>query len=216
MNSLGIQAVVERVLGKGAPRVTNPDILQSSITSVDYAFIKEVIDGSCQVLESVNRIFEAGTLRHCPMRIFLRIITASIFLLKALSLGTRTADLQASLDMLETVIKALQQSNLDEMHLACRYGELLEMHLEKFREGMIAASIPQGISPAHTSNQLEFHSGMNHAESALEGMQFGGMDDWMALPFDPSVAPFGFWNGGPDLPESDDRSWDFLWNLPNV
>lgn len=195
--------------------MASPDILQSSITSVDYAFIKEVIDGSCQVLESVNRISQAGSLRHCPIRIFLRIITASIFLLKALSLGTRTADLQASLNILEAVSQALQQSNLDDMHLACRYGELLDMHLQKFREGLIAASIPLGISPAHASTQLEFHGSMNNEESTLSGMHFGGMDDWMALPFDPSVAPFGFWNGS-DVPESDDRSWDFLWNLPNV
>ncbi|KAH6976036.1 hypothetical protein BKA56DRAFT_552471 [Ilyonectria sp. MPI-CAGE-AT-0026] len=219
MNSLGIQAVVDRVLGRRPPDATDTEILQSSITAIDYSFIKEVIDGSCQTLESVNRLFDAGTLRYSPVRIFLRIITASIFLLKALSLGTRTADLESSLAILERSIEALRASSLDEMHLAARYGELLALHLAKFRQGMVPASVPRGIPTVDTNGRWEFGIG-GHSQQLGEGLgeisSLDTVDDWLALPFDASIAPFGFSGDVTDLPDLDDRSWDLLWNLPNV
>ncbi|KAF7552171.1 hypothetical protein G7Z17_g4494 [Cylindrodendrum hubeiense] len=219
MNSLGIQAVVDRVLGRRPPDATDTEILQSSITVTDYAFIKEVIDSSCQTLESVNRLFDAGTLRYSPVRIFLRIIMASIFLLKALSLGTRTADLEASLTILERSIEALRASSLDEMHLAARYGELLAMHVAKFRQGMVPALVPRGIPSVDSNGRWEFGSWVQSqqlGEGLGEISSLEGVDDWLALPFDASIAPFGFSGDVSDLPDIDDRSWDLLWNLPNV
>ncbi|KAH7144519.1 hypothetical protein B0J13DRAFT_555417 [Dactylonectria estremocensis] len=219
MNSLGIQAVVDRVLGRRPPDANDTEILQSSITTTDYAFIKEVIDGSCQTLESVNRLFDAGTLRCSPIRIFLRIITASIFLLKALSLGTRTADFEASLAILERSIEALRASSLDEMHLAARYGELLATHLAKFRQGMVPASIPRGIPTAETNGRWDYGSGVQPqqlGEGLVDLSSLDTVSGWLALPFDASIAPFGFSGNVPDLSDFDDRSWDLLWNLPNV
>lgn len=216
MNSLGIQAAVDRVLGGRPPNSIDNDVLQSSITATDYSFIKEVIDSSCQALESVNRLFEAGTLRYCPVRVFLRIIMASILLLKALSLGTRTTDLEISLGVLERCIEALRASGLDEMHLASRYGDLLDMHLERFRQGMVPTSVPRGILPVNQSSQWTFDSSAPQGDDALGDMSMPAADDWLALPFDPSIAPFGFTTDDLGLAEPDDRSWDFLWSLPNV
>ncbi|KAM5356718.1 hypothetical protein ACJ41O_003364 [Fusarium nematophilum] len=217
LNSLGIQAVVDRVLGGRPPNSIDTDILHSSITATDYSFIREVIDASCQALESVNRLFEAGTLRYCPVRVFLRIIMASIFLLKALSLGTRTTDLEASLGVLEKSIEALRAArSLDEMHLASRYGELLEMHLQRFRQGMVPTSVPRGIPPVEGGAHWDFGNAASQRNDTLGDVSMPAVDDWLALPFDPSMAPFGFSTDVPDLAESEDRSWDFLWNLPNV
>ncbi|KAH6964562.1 hypothetical protein DER45DRAFT_626941 [Fusarium avenaceum] len=216
MNSLGIQAAVDRVLGGRPPNSIDNDVLQSFITATDYPFIKEVIDSSCQALESVNRLFEAGTLRYCPVRVFLRIIMASILLLKALSLGTRTTDLEISLGVLERCIEALRASGLDEMHLASRYGDLLDMHLDRFRQGMVPTSVPRGILPVNQSSQWTFDSSVPQGDDALGDMSMPAADDWLALPFDPSIAPFGFTTDDLGLAEPDERSWDFLWSLPNV
>ncbi|WZH44190.1 uncharacterized protein QYS62_005208 [Fusarium acuminatum] len=205
MNSLGIQAAVDRILGGRPPNSIDNDVLQSSITATDYSFIKEVIDSSCQALESVNRLFEAGTLRYCPVRVFLRIIMASILLLKALSLGTRTTDLEISLSVLERCIEALRASSLDEMHLASRYGDLLDMHLERFRQGMVPTSVPRGILPVNQSSQWTFDSSVPQGDDALGDMSMPAADDWLALPFDPSIAPFGFSTDDPGLAEPDDR-----------
>ncbi|KAF5539403.1 ARO80-positive transcription regulator of ARO9 ARO10 [Fusarium mexicanum] len=216
MNSFGIQAAVDRVLGRRPPNSIDTDVLQSSITATDYSFIKEVIDSSCQALESVNRLFETGTLRYCPVRVFLRIIMASIFLLKALSLGIRTTDLETSLGILERSIRALRNSNLDEMHLASRYGELLDMHLERYRQSMVPTTIPQGIRTVDQVSQWIFDTSVPLVNDALGDLSMAAVDDWLALPFDPSMAPFGFATDDPDMAEPEDRSWDFLWSLPNV
>jgi hypothetical protein len=216
MNSFGIQAAVDRVIGRRPPNSIDTDVLQSSITATDYSFIKEVIDSSCQALQSVNRLFEAGTLRYCPVRVFLRIIMASIFLLKALSLGIRTTDLETSLGILERSIQALRNSSLDEMHLASRYGELLDMHLEKYRQSMVPTSIPRGIHPVDPTSQWIFDNSVPQGDGALGDLPMPAVDDWLALPFDPSIAPFGFATDDPDIAEPEDRSWDFLWSLPNV
>ncbi|CVL02580.1 related to ARO80-positive transcription regulator of ARO9 and ARO10 [Fusarium mangiferae] len=216
MNSFGIQAAVDRVLGRRPPNSIDTDVLQSSITATDYSFIKEVIDSSCQALESVSRLFEAGTLRYCPVRVFLRIIMVSIFLLKALSLGIRTTDLETSLGILERSIRALRDSNLDEMHLASRYGELLDMHLEKYRQSLVPTTIPQGIRAVDQTSQWIFDTSVPPVDDSLGDLSMPAVDDWLALPFDPSMAPFGFATDDPDIAEPEDRSWDFLWSLPNV
>ncbi|QGI75145.1 hypothetical protein CEK25_000051 [Fusarium fujikuroi] len=205
MNSFGIQAAVDRVLGRGPPNFIDTDVLQSSITATDYSFIKEVIDSSCQALESVSRLFEAGKLRYCPVRVFLRIIMVSIFLLKALSLGIRTTDLETSLGILERSIRALRDSNLDEMHLASRYGELLDMHLEKYRQSLVPTTIPQGIRAVDQTSQWTFDTSVPPVDDSLGDLSMPAVDDWLALPFDPSMAPFGFATDDPDVAEPEDR-----------
>ncbi|RGP64485.1 hypothetical protein FLONG3_9543 [Fusarium longipes] len=216
MNSFGIQAAVDRVVGRRPPDTVDTDVLQSSITATDFCFIKEVIDSSCQAHESVNRLFEAGTLRYCPVRIFLRIIMTSIFLLKALSLGIRTTDLERSLGILERSIRALRNSNLDEMHLASRYGELLDMHLERYRKSMVPTTIPQGIHAADQICQWISYNSMPPEQDVLGDLSMPVVDDWLALPFDPRIAPFGFSTDSSSIVEPEDRSWDFLWSLPIV
>ncbi|KAF5720069.1 ARO80-positive transcription regulator of ARO9 ARO10 [Fusarium mundagurra] len=216
MNSFGIQAAVDRVLGRRPPSSIDTNVLQSSITATDYSFIREVIESSCQALESVSRLFDAGTLRYCPVRVFLRIIMASIFLLKALSLGIRTTDLETSLGILERSIRALRNSNLDEMHLASRYGELLDMHLERYRQSMVPTTVPQGIRAVDPTSQWIFDNSIPSVDDSMGDLSMPAVEDWLALPFDPSIAPFSFATDGPDMAEPEDRSWDFLWSLPSV
>ncbi|KAF4945388.1 hypothetical protein FGADI_11990 [Fusarium gaditjirri] len=215
MNSFGIQSAVDRVLDRRPPNSIDTNVLQSSITATDYSFIKEVINSSCQALESANRLFEAGTLRYCPVWVFLRIM-ASIFLLKALSIEIRTTDLETSLGILERSIRALRNSNLDEMHLASRYGELLDMPLERYRQSMVPTTIPQGIRTVDQTSKWIFDNSAPPVDSSLGGLSMPAMDNWLALPFDPSMAPFGFATDDPDMAEPEDRSWDFLWSLPSV
>ncbi|KAF6843374.1 hypothetical protein CMUS01_02204 [Colletotrichum musicola] len=183
MNSLGIQAVVDRVLGNPGANPASPEIFELCITATDYEFIKEVIDGSCQTLDSVNRLSEAGTLRYCPVRVFLRVITASILLLKALSLGTRGAELEASLAVLDRCVHALKASTLDEMHLAVRYGSLLEAHLSKFRQGMVPSALPRDISSFQGFGGWDSGGLGVLDEDTLDEFSFSA-SNWLALPLD--------------------------------
>lgn len=109
-NSLGMQAVVERTLAETDPDVPQEDNLSFNLEPRDYDFIQEVVDGSCQILQKVCQLSETGALRYSPVRIFLRITTSSIYLIKGLSLGSRNQKLQSCLDILEGAIRALRAS----------------------------------------------------------------------------------------------------------
>ncbi|EED23102.1 C6 transcription factor, putative [Talaromyces stipitatus ATCC 10500] len=161
-HSFGMQAVVERVLADTATNSTsasnntttynnnnNPNLdpaptqhtnTEINLDPIDHEFIQEVIDGSCQILKKVIELAQADKLRFSPVRIFLRVTSSSIFLLKALSLGVRHTKLQESLDVLEKSIQALRSNILDDVHLASRYAILLEVHLSRLRRNLVASS----------------------------------------------------------------------------
>lgn len=219
MNSLGMQAVVDRVLGEkdGKCSIGQPGSgIQASLTTTDYQFIQEVIDGSCQILQSAITLAGSGSLRFCPVRVFVRIIGASIFLLKALGLGAHTANLQASLAVLDQSILALHQSSPDDMHLASQFASLLELHIARFRQLLIPSSVPPGISTLDFSFEWEGGGGLaegGNSNTNLSSDLQTSADDWLSLPFDPSMAPFGAGESY-EMPEIEDGTWDFLWNLP--
>lgn len=219
MNSLGVQAVVDRVQGTNPASTSFKTTLSSSVRKPEHAFIREVIDGSLQVLESAKRLFATGALRFCPVRIYLRVISASIFLLKAVSLGTNAADLKTSLAYLGDCIACLRASSLDEVDLASRYGSLLELFLAKFEQGMVPASAPHAVpvsfEPVVPSAGLDLDG---QAQSGITG-GLGGVDtpeDWFALPLSQSMAPFTFWGEAGDVSDPDEHLWDAMWNLPSL
>lgn len=217
MNSLGIQAVVDRVVGSNPGGSADKATLSSAVRSAEHDFIKEVVDGSVEVLKSANRLFIGGALRFCPVRIYLRIIAASIFLLKALSLGTNAADLKTSLSYLESCIACLRASSLDEVDLASRYGVLLDLFLTKFQESMVPASVPHslptflGTGASVDGMELDAQCGIGVTDEPSE-MQEG----WLALPLSQSLAPFSFWNDAPEMLDPEEHLWDAIWNLPSV
>jgi hypothetical protein len=148
-HSFGMQAVVERALANNTLNNNNntntnnnnnnnsPEI---TLDPIDYEFIQEVIDGSCQILKKVIDLAHTDKLRFSPVRIFLRVTSSSIFLLKALSLGVRHAKLQESLDVLDRSILALRSNILDDVHLASRYAILLEVHVSRLRRNLVVSS----------------------------------------------------------------------------
>ncbi|KAF3000878.1 hypothetical protein E8E13_007707 [Curvularia kusanoi] len=223
-NSVGMQAVVERTLAETDTDVPQDDVLPMNLEPRDYDFIQEVVDGSCQILQKVVQLSESGALRYSPVRIFLRITTSSIYLIKGLSLGSRNQKLQSSLDILDAAIRALRASVLDDMHLASRYATLLELHVARLRDSFVVSSRPPRIPSRATSAERNGTTGTmdflnNHAgQSALAGLagDVTGMmpdDDWLALPFDPAMAPFGLDNQQ-NFQSFDDGTLDFIWNLP--
>ena len=133
------------------------------------------------------------------------------------------------------------------MHLASRYATLLDLHVARLRESFVVSSRPPRLPSRATSTTHNTSSNNNNLSShtpsaATEGMAFlnnhnagqsslsslaenvtGLMpdmpdDDWLALPFDPAMAPFGLGNGGVGgnggFQGFDDGTLDFIWNLP--
>jgi hypothetical protein len=270
INSLAIQAVVERTLSQTNQPATTcassssnsrntkdtgqgiPDeLLVTSISTSDYAIISEVVDASVQILNKTITISRSGQLLYAPVRIYLRIVSASIFLLKAISLGARNTNIQSSLAVLDECIQMLQSSAGDEMHLSSRYGTLIQRHVDRFRrnfvgpfrngETVVQQSIlsvppfarigtssfvdansrqirnPAGTEPPVVYQQTPEAMLGQDTTFNFEDMQYAGdgssLDDWLAQPFDPNIAPFGTgasqFMSGLDL-----ESLNFLWNLP--
>jgi Fungal Zn(2)-Cys(6) binuclear cluster domain len=212
INSLGMQAACERALADTASDSDPRTLYNTRIDNLEYEFIKEVIDGSCEILRKVIGLAETDTLRFAPVRLFLRITTSSIFLLKALSLGVRNTQLQHALDILDRSIYALKTSNLDEVHLAARYATLLDTHVQKIRQGFVPNAQRQ---PLPMNNDLAPNPSWTTNSEALEYPPLDGMagDDWLSLPFDPSMAPFAP-DGTVDFSGLNGGGLDFIWNLP--
>ncbi|KAJ5825596.1 hypothetical protein N7474_002734 [Penicillium riverlandense] len=236
-HSVGMQAVVERAVADTEPNHFD-EMRPMTIDPTDYEYIQEVIDGCCQILQKVTHLAEAGALRFSPVRIVLRITSASIFLMKALSLGTRHAKLQEALEILEKAIDALKSNALDDVHLSTRYAALLDMHVSRLRRNLLASSKVMKNSrgttrrssmgpppwPDHTSNtNAERANPMGTPASQDLTPELGFMpslndmagDEWLSLPFDPSMAPFGISSSGGQFPMYEGGGLDFIWNLPS-
>ncbi|PWY78263.1 C6 transcription factor [Aspergillus heteromorphus CBS 117.55] len=227
-HSVGMQAVVERVV---ADNDSHGDVRATHIDPIDYEYIQEVIDGCCQILHKVTQLGDAGALRFSPVRIFLRVTSSSIFLMKALSLGTRPAKLCESLDVLDRSVQALKSNALDDIHLSSRYAALLEMHVSRLRRNLFASSRTgrhshrppvqsamapsQGMDDGTPINQMVTPVSQNMADVGfIPSFNDIAADDWLSLPFDPSMAPFGISTGG-QFPAYEGGALNFIWNLPS-
>jgi hypothetical protein len=148
-------------------------------------------------------------------------ISSSIFLLKALALGVRKAKLEESLHLLDAAIAALLCKPLDDIHLASRYATLLKTHVSRLRQTFASSGRvdSQNTEPTRGENGesmqslgTEFGLGNNMMDWSTQA----DLDNWLSLPLDPLMAPFGSWDGAPaDLRlDSDPLDLDFIWNLP--
>lgn len=203
-----------------------------TIDPTDYEYIQEVIDGCGQILQKVTHLAEAGALRFSPVRIVLRITSASIFLMKALSLGTRQAKLQESIEILEKSIKALKSNALDDVHLSTRYAALLDTHVSRLRRNLLASSKitkssaettqrssmgpPPWTDTGDRSNPMRTPVVQDQTPELgfIPSLNDIGADNWLSLPFDPSMAPFDMSHGS-QFPMYEGGTLDFIWNLPS-
>jgi hypothetical protein len=212
-----MQRIVQRVLNNHSQAPSHPgSVIDSSfierarqlnMTAREYGFIEEVIDGCCQTLENVTTL--GGSLHFSPMRMLFRTISSSIFLMKALALGVRNSKLQEALQILDRTIATLLDTNQDDVHLKSRYASLLQTQVSRLRESLVSSYSVISIEPP-----------LSDSYGDMSAMDIGGIsdvaiNDWLSLPFDPSMAPFGSTEGdlGVRL-DGVDLDLDFLWQLP--
>lgn len=234
-NSIGMQAVCERALAGHATETAFLERPTLSFDTDDQAYIQEVIAGSCAMLEKAITLAHKDTLRFAPVRVFLRITTASIFLLKAMSIGVRNGQLKTALGVLHRSVQALRSSVLDDMHLANSYAALLEIHIKRLQKSFLKST--RGALPSSSTTRLPSveSSGYDIRQNTATAAQpnegtsaewFAQLEDWdnfslnldsisstdndwLSLPFDPAMAPFSTFQMG-----MDDGGLGFIWNLP--
>lgn len=239
--ALSIQAVVERALARGvsATDKSQADVFKACVLTQDWKFIRDVISDSCKILQKATFMAQAGRLRYTPMRTLVCITTASVLLLKALTLGTQHTELATALTILDDSITALRSSAIDDMDFSPRYATLMEKHVARFRANYTAPHSPSRSEGGHQTSVLIGTQNTSRKDLGEELMQqdraggFGGEtvygedfdmldsyqfpvgdNDWATRPFDPNVAPFGAAGDHLSLGFELD-TLDFLWNLPD-
>ncbi|KAK4060031.1 uncharacterized protein Triagg1_10910 [Trichoderma aggressivum f. europaeum] len=213
--SLALQAAAERKMSQQANEV--PNSVMSSVFDFsyeDYNFIQGVIVAAKDVLRIILGFAEIGRLRYLPVRTYVRVISSCIFLLKALALGVPTDELNSSLELIDQSARVLRLHIVDDLHLAGIFASLLETYTQSFRERFVSIlGVPR---PANSvASSTGGFPASEHAETELPavdpiGGDYGINQDWLAHPFDASIAPFGA-----DLTQTFgvfDDELNFIWN----
>lgn len=239
-----MQAVVERAVARQVRRFADlaGEGLESCVLPQDHRFIGEVLTEGRRVLDIATSMAADGKLRYAPQRTLVCVTSSSVFLLKALSLSTWSADNHASLDAIDRCVGALRSSGTDDMDFSLRYATLIDRHVSRFRGNFPSQTsregqpIVEGTSLPGSAMGVEAHLDVTHlqpsappppsqfsaganGESELQGFSDAGAyrmplgEDWWTRPFDPSIAPFSSNGEGVSLGLELD-SLDFLWNMP--
>ncbi|KAF7533192.1 hypothetical protein G7054_g7296 [Neopestalotiopsis clavispora] len=220
VNSLGLQAVVERAMINARDGSTdNPP----QVNAADYVCIREVLDASLDILKTTIKFAESGILKFAPARLYLRFTTASVFLLKALGLGASTSRLQDSLSLLSHAIPAMETCKPDDVHLGARYATLLEAHTARLRQRFIPTAKPPFINQPPIvvdaagdtigRSSAEWQADLNATVGDLDPMLLAGADDsWLSLPIKLSLQLF-ILGDSPNPEWLHPNSLDYIWNM---
>lgn len=221
-----MQAIAERVLTDTAPQGTIDakfvsQARQLNITRDENDYIEDVVDGACADLARIVSLSNDMSLQYLPVRVFLRMISSSVFLLKGLALGIRTTKLQESLHLLDQAITVLQSGQLDDVHLVSRYAALLKIQVSRLRQTFDSSGRENGAGQEQTRVADGAAQPVHEQDSSDPSVHdwFGQPshpENWLSLPMDPLAAPFGSWGDGATDPDLDLRylDLDFIWNPP--
>jgi hypothetical protein len=231
-SALGLQAVVERTIAEtsnGGSAFGNTN--QFLVDATDYEFIQDVVDSSLEILKMAIRLAESGRLVYAPVRIFLRLTSASIHLLKGIGIGVGASKLRSSLQTLNKCISCLRSSAPDDMHLGSSYATLLEIHVNQLQERFIPTERPPNFATRPPSLEgAEVDAAAKVDAAGQDGMAADGVADvnletnngdldmylpeeWLTLPFDSSLLPLMPEDAHQGYPWMADASLDFIWNL---
>ncbi|KAF1814919.1 hypothetical protein P152DRAFT_411872, partial [Eremomyces bilateralis CBS 781.70] len=181
LNSLGLQAVVERCThntpiqqyaqpaqtpqGNGDKKPingsTNAEGNAIPLTTLmrwygnDRQYIREVIEACRNVLKIVvSGLYPGEYLKHAPVRTYFRIISVAIILLKTFALGATEDDVALSLSLLDQAVQALRTCIVDDVHVSNRFADLADLLTHRIRGRIVrmSGSGAAGGSSTHSGN----------------------------------------------------------------
>ncbi|KAL0940240.1 uncharacterized protein CTRU02_203003 [Colletotrichum truncatum] len=221
IGAISLQAVVQRATGSEASR-THKDGLAAYMTAQDSKFLQEVVSDCSKVLHIATVTPFREHLAYSPARIRLGVISASVFLLKAISIGSPATDVHAALNTLDRCTTTLKTYPPDDMDFAMRYADLIVKHTSHLRNNMISdkqVQPPSNTIRRHEPASLdEFDltlSTLSSGDILTDNSKLDHHEFWRALQFDSSIAPFG--DNDDQLAQGFDvDSLNFLWNMPDI
>ncbi|KAI5795353.1 hypothetical protein DFH27DRAFT_515936 [Peziza echinospora] len=163
VNSLALQAIIDRCT------TTTPSFAaMMGANRNDLSFLSDVIDASrCVLTTVVERMAPSGELKHAPVRIYLRILSAAMFLLKTFALGAREEDITVSLGLMDQTVDALRKESADDVHLGLRFGELLETLTTRVRMNNNMGHNGDNNHNTNNNNTNTNHSAMDESTTSL-------------------------------------------------
>ncbi|KXH41134.1 hypothetical protein CSIM01_03340 [Colletotrichum simmondsii] len=217
IGAISIQAVVRRAATARAYGIEK-DSLAGYMTAQDARFLQEVVSDSSEVLRIATQTSFQSHLAYAPASVRISVISASVFLLKALSLGSPATDASSALQTLDRCVTALGRYPPDDMDFALRYAHLIEQHTQLLKSNLFLVSAPQR---AHNDTQDNLSGfgltlpSLPPDQSTNDGVSTDQNGIWRALQFDSSIAPFSD-NTDQLYQGFDIDSLNFLWNLPDI
>jgi hypothetical protein len=195
INSLSLQAVVERCTnnagqtGHATTSVnsngnTNTQLSPQTLitfgklplgqlgglTNEDHIYVREVVDGSRNLLTAVvEGLLPGDYLKRAPVRTYFRIISGAMFLLNTFALGAPRADVKRSIDLMDRTVEALRNCVVDDVHLGIRFADLLESLTSRLRNRFIQvtaamqSSSGKGQSPVPQESVVYGPDGVPHS-----------------------------------------------------
>lgn len=164
VNSLSLQAVVERCTSNAIPNNSGPAHNGNVTTNAplspetqqfygklpltrfggfgadDQTYVREVVNGSRNLLRTVvEGLLPGDYLKHAPVRTYFRIISGAMFLLKTFALGASKHDVEISIGLMDRAVDALRNCVVDDVHLGIRFADLLETLTSRLRSRFISA-----------------------------------------------------------------------------
>lgn len=135
----------------------------------DFGFIREVINGSKEIMEMVIKLARDGHLKYIPVRIYIRIASASMHLINVSYISLSSKSFYYDRDdilflwhllgscawcsqgrtwsVLILVRSHCRRTVLDDVHLGFRYASLLRNHTKGLRQRFVPVRAPISPSP---------------------------------------------------------------------
>jgi hypothetical protein len=230
---VAVQAVVEKAaVANTGPSPHLDTVFESQTSSHDAKFLSQVARDAEEVLRLAALTDFTENLPYAPTRLRISVVSSSVFLLKAISVGSRSTDTADILLTLEQSARALQQLAPDDMCFASRSAMLIEKQTARLRESLAPNRDKRNTrrSSAETGTQTFNEQNTDYSndmtdltdQNVLGGMMdFDGFDStalisdadaWLTLPYDYNMAPFNTTSDAMSLGFEVD-SLDFLWTL---
>ncbi|PNP74968.1 hypothetical protein FNYG_11692 [Fusarium nygamai] len=135
-HALAIQAVLERTRSQNFTCLRNDrlELLSTCYLPEDFAFIHQVMTNSNIILQTAVAMAAEGRLRFIPIRQLQCILSAFVYLFKAITLCTSREDVQASLIVMERCVKALGDADMDEMDVPRDTQGFLHSYVRRLQE----------------------------------------------------------------------------------
>nr|XP_018265113.1 uncharacterized protein I303_01473 [Kwoniella dejecticola CBS 10117]OBR87271.1 hypothetical protein I303_01473 [Kwoniella dejecticola CBS 10117] len=149
-NAIAMRAAQARVMRRHSASVIN---------STEGPFIIEAVDAAISLVKYGIALHKKAILRHCPSRAFLRLVFASVFLMKAVSFGAVGQPEQEIVDLQCSLIQALSSASVDDEHVASYLARMLSRVFPAIPTGPSRAAPPEinnttDMSNIDTSNLL--------------------------------------------------------------